>query len=223
MHYHLEIIMPPTDDVQKSIAEILAPFDENYEDEDGDGNSHAFWDWYVIGGRWAGAKVEAMVDNEKMKEFRNELTKRNVTVSGFVSGKGTLQPESQIPMVDALWNEFFPDSPVKVCPLFSNFHDQYCKDGAYGDIMPLNAVPPELCASKIIIAKHNYEGTGLQAEYMIEDSYYNGVSFMDSKWDGTLKTALDEYLEKIKIYRDEWREKNTPNGDWLVVTVDYHS
>src|SRR5262245_27782076 len=109
MHYHLEVILPPVDNVEQAIGQILEPFDENGKDEDGHRNSHAFWDWYVVGGRWAGAKLQAMLDPKKLEEFNAELTKRKVTVSGIQAGKQELSPASQIPMVDALWNEFFPD------------------------------------------------------------------------------------------------------------------
>ena len=54
MHYHLEVIMPPTADISTALDDILKPFDESCEDEDL--KSVTFWDWYVIGGRWAGKK-----------------------------------------------------------------------------------------------------------------------------------------------------------------------
>src|SRR6185312_2392586 len=103
MHYQLEIIMPPVADVKTAVAQILEPFDEQGEDEDGNPNAHGFWDWYVIGGRWAGAKLEAMFGPERLKAFRAELAERNVTISGVRFGKQELQPADQIPMVDALW------------------------------------------------------------------------------------------------------------------------
>jgi hypothetical protein len=34
MHYHLEVILPPTDDVQAAITQIMAPFDENRDRDD---------------------------------------------------------------------------------------------------------------------------------------------------------------------------------------------
>ena len=58
---------------------------------------------------------------------------------------------------------------------------------------------------------------------MISDDIWNGVMHVKTQWDGKLKTALDAHSEKIKRYRDEYREKRTPKDDWLVVTVDYHS
>lgn len=54
MHFHLEVIMPPTTNVEGALEKIMAQFDENNEDA-----SHAFWDWYVIGGRFFWRKANA--------------------------------------------------------------------------------------------------------------------------------------------------------------------
>ncbi|GAF91717.1 unnamed protein product, partial [marine sediment metagenome] len=98
MHYHCEIILPPTDAVESAIAEIMAPFDENNEDEET--RSPSFWDWYQIGGRWSGSKLTDHFDKDKLKNFHAELENRKVTVSGFQCGKQDISPASQIPMVD---------------------------------------------------------------------------------------------------------------------------
>jgi hypothetical protein len=34
MHYHLEIVMPPTADVDAAVTQILAPFNENLEESE---------------------------------------------------------------------------------------------------------------------------------------------------------------------------------------------
>ena len=54
MHYHCEIILPETDDIESAIASVLAPFNENGRN-DYCPDHHAFWDFYAIGGRWSGA------------------------------------------------------------------------------------------------------------------------------------------------------------------------
>src|SRR6185503_20458398 len=105
MHYHLEIIMPPTEDVERSVAEILKRFNENADDET---RSNAFWDWYQSGGRYSGCKLEALVPQERRDAFWAELKARGVTVSGLQFGKQELKPASQIPSVDALWREMCP-------------------------------------------------------------------------------------------------------------------
>ncbi|HEY6437871.1 MAG TPA: hypothetical protein VIY47_14870, partial [Ignavibacteriaceae bacterium] len=101
MHYHLEIIMPPTDNVKEKISEILAPFDEDPKDDERGRN--AFWDWYVIGGRYSGQHLLSKYEGEKLEAFYEELNRNNITVSGLVSGKQELKPVEQIPFVDALW------------------------------------------------------------------------------------------------------------------------
>lgn len=223
MHYHLEVILPPVPNVEEALNQILAPFNE-HEDEDGNRNSHTFWDWYVIGGRWAGAKLEATLDPEKKDAFFAELSRREVTVSGLQAGKQKLQPESQIPMVDALWNEYFPDSPLKVCPFFNHFNDQYHNSDGFPDIMRLKDTPKELTASHVIIAGPSWKDDGtLEAKYMLQASIWNGVTHVDAKWDGKVQTAIDEHKEQLKNTKPEYAAKHVPQDDWLVVTVDYHS
>lgn len=226
MHYHLEIIMPPTNDVEQAVKEILAQFDESGTDEDGEPNRYTFWDWWVIGGRWAGEKVKAQLDQDKLKEFYDELNKLNITVSGLQAGKQELKPASQIPAVDALWLKFFPDSKVKACPLFNHYNDQYQKvSDLPDDVMKYSDIPEGLTASHVIVAKDHWDKDvgGLEAAWMMNDSVYNGVNFTDTKWDGTFKGAMEMYIDSLKNYRDEYKEKYTPNDDWIVVTVDYHS
>jgi len=58
---------------------------------------------------------------------------------------------------------------------------------------------------------------------MVTDSLYNGATWQDTNWDGTLKSALDGFADKCKNYKQEWVDEHTPKDDWLVVTVDYHS
>ena len=83
MHYHMEIIMPPTEEVKKQVDNILNPF---REDESGRG----FWDWWEIGGRWAGIKEQAGIDPQRLQGFSDELTRRKVTVSAVQCGKPEL-------------------------------------------------------------------------------------------------------------------------------------
>jgi len=66
MHSLLEIIMPPTDDVEGAIATIMAPFNEQPDEDQEDVSSYTFWDWYVIGGRFSGSKLQSRLDPEKI-------------------------------------------------------------------------------------------------------------------------------------------------------------
>lgn len=214
MHFICEIIMPPTDDVETAVAEILHPFNEN-----GHRNTHTFWDYWLIGGRWSGHKLETKLGADKIKAFYAELSERDVTVSGFRAGKETLQPESQIPMVDELWREHFPDSGIDTCPLF----DHTPTEDIPGDTARLDEISKDLTCSRMIIAAPDYKGERLEAEFMIEKSIWNGVTHVDTAWDGNVLSGLVMWREKIKNYSDEYQQKNTPQPDWLVVTVDYHS
>ena len=213
MHYHLEIVMPPTDDVDAAVKEILAPFDEN----DGTDRSHAFWDYWVIGGRWGGAKLMAAFEQTRLDEFYARLKDAKVTVSGLQFGKQTLSPGGQEETVDRLWNETFPESPVKVCPVFDNYK------GSYGDVMRLGDYPAALTCVHVIVAALDYKGEKLEAVFMCRDSIWNGVMHQDTRWDKTLSGALRDNTEKMKHYQPEYAARRTPDDDWLVVTVDYHS
>lgn len=222
MHYRLEVVMPPVSNIEEAISQIMEPFDENLDGEDASG--HAFWDFWVIGGRWAGRKLEETLDKERINAFREKLKELGVTVSSFQAGKQELSPASQIPMVDALWAEMFPDSGVSACPLFAHSNDQYKSSSTLpGDICKVSELPSEASCSHLIIAGPTYDDSGLEAVYMIQDQIWNGVTHVDTKWDSKVLTGISEFKERTAGYTEEYRQKRTPSDDWLVVTVDYHS
>ena len=215
MHYHLEIIMPPATDVAAAIEKLMAPFSETADDEI---KTHPFWDWYVIGGRYSGTKLEAFLGKDRIDGFCEEIKKRNITVSSVQAGKPELSPTDQIPIVDALWCETFPDSPVKICPLFGHFNNQYKNSDGYPDIMPLKDMPKNLKAHAVMIA-----GPDLDVEFLIHDEMWNGVTHVKSSWDGHVASALTMCVDKVGRYKEEYRAARLPADDWLVVTVDYHN
>jgi hypothetical protein len=232
MHYHLEIIMPPTDNIEEAVAEILAPYDENWEppppkegeefNEDERRSPHAFWDWYVIGGRWAGTKLMARYEGPALDAFRAELDTLKVTVSGVQAGKQELNPPEQVTVVDALWCKHFPDSGVTVCPLFNHSNNQYTEH-MYMDICTVREIPPELKAAHVIIAGRYKTDRSLQAMDMFRDSIWNGVTWQDTDWDCKVHTILAKHAARLEHSSDEYRQFNTITDDWLAVTVDYHS
>lgn len=220
MHFRAEVIIPPTDDVARDVATILAPFDENANEEIS--NGRGFWDFYVIGGRYAGDKMRARLGEERVKSFVEELQDRKVTVSGITFGKQSLEPASQIPMVDALWREHFPDSGLTVCPIFSHSNDQY-GEHLPGDICTLAELPAGLTADRVIIGALGWDGSEMTAIHMEQEGFWNGVNHVESDWDGTVATAVGRFREKIKDSKVEYRARCEPQADWLVVSVDYHS
>ena len=233
MHYHCEIVIPPTDDIEGAITSIMKPFNENPDtgDEDSD-TRHAFWDFWVIGGRWAGNKLLAKYDQAKLDEFHAWIESEKVTVSGVQFGKQELQPVSQIPKIDAKWNDMFPSSIPIPCPLFNHSNSQYGK-GLSGtlpaDVARLSDVPARLKCSHVIFAKPSYDSdtklfTGpLEARFMLMKSAWNGCNFMPVDWDGTFAAALEKYRDSLKNHGEKYAAKVLPQSDWLVVTVDYHS
>ncbi len=225
MHYHLEIVMPQIDNIKAAVEKILAPFNEQPDEADEEASErYAFWDFWVIGGRAAGSKLQATLDPAKLEAFHAWCQEAKLTVSGLTCGKQELSPASQIPMVDAKWNEMFPSDRPVPCPLFKHSNDQYnSNDLLTGDVMRFDKVPPSLKSERVIIAGPDYKDEGIEAKWMITDDQYNGVNYMKTTWDGTFGHAVEMMRKHYETYRDEYREKLMPKADWLVVTVDYHS
>lgn len=225
MHYTLEIIMPPTENVEEALKTILEPFSEHQED-----SKYSFWDWYVVGGRFAGQKLLASFDKTKIDLFYEWCKSDGVTVAGLQCGKQELQPSSQIPKVDAKWNELFPENEGKACPLFSHSNNQYdSKDVIQGDICSVKDIPKDFTAERFIIAAQGYnhetkEYNGeLEAVFMLSADFYNGVNFVSSDWKGNVLQGLKMAKKKNKNCSELYRKATTPKEDWLSITVDYHT
>lgn len=218
MHYHCEIIMPPVDNPHDVVEQVLAPFSEHFED-----NNIAFWDWYQVGGRWAGTKAKHTLDPTRLSEFMDHLIELGITVSPVSMGKQTLKPESQEYEVDQLWNEWFPESGLHQCPLFTHAGNQLTQD-----ICSLSECPKDLTAARIIVAVYRppseYRHVGrYEAQTMLTEEFWNGVNFQHSRETCSITEALALHAKQIRNMRDDLVEAYTPNPDWLVVTVDYHS
>lgn len=221
MHSHLEVIMPPSKDIQKDLGAIMEPFSKNNKEA-----THAFWDFFIIGGRWAGTKESCRYSPEKLEQFYKRMIDEQVTVSGLQCGKQTLDPDSQIPKVDKMWNDLFPTETGEItpCPIFSHSNNQYDSNDLLAcDICRVDEIPDTLVCSRVIIAGPNHDGTGIEAQFMLCDEQWNGFNHMKVDWDGKLPSALTKYAEKLKRYREEYVEKATPKPEWICVTVDYHS
>ena len=222
MHYHCEIIVPAgTQDIEAAVESVMDPFDEN----DSDGNS--FWDFYVIGGRFAGSKQIAKYDKEKLDAFNKWCTDEKITVDSLFAGKEEIYPSSQIPKVDGKWNELFPNSSGKIvpCPLFKHSNNQYGRDGDNtidGDISALCDSLGVKC-SRVIFAGLSHFNKKLEAKFMLAGDVWNGVNHMPVKWDGTIGDALRQWNENLARYSEEAKKKYCAKDDWLCVTVDYHS
>lgn len=84
MHYHAEVIVPPTDDHEALVGRLLAPFDEQNEGDDA--SSCQWWDWWVIGGRYAEPQGKPG-DVCTVGEITEELTAYR-TLIGYWWGEG---------------------------------------------------------------------------------------------------------------------------------------
>lgn len=215
-HYHMEIVMPPTKDIRGAVTRLMKNFDEDNED-----GYPGFWDFWVIGGRWSGTKIEAAIGDERLKAFNEKLSAKKITVSGVVCGKEELSPASQIAVVDELWSKEFPEF-AGPCPLFQHYNDQYDRKKQIlpVDVCTVAAMPHSLSCHTLMISGPDEDD---DARELFHKSIWNGATFQDTTFNGNVKEALEADLKKIQGYAKEYAEKATVKGDWLVVTVDYHS
>lgn len=213
--------MPTKEHIAAMVAKILDPFSEHTEN-----NANGFWDFYSIGGRFAGNHLMAGLDPKQMDAFQDALQKMKVTVSGLQCGKQELSPKSQIPKVDKLWAKFFPDQKGQPCPLFNHSNDQYDRDGngqLPEDVIHFRDVPRDHKCSRVIVAGPDHKGESMEAEFMISEDNWNGVNHVKSDWDHTIGGALNMHMDRINGMIEEAQAKYSPTDNWLVVTVDYHS
>ena len=168
MHYHCEIILPPTEKIEEAVEQILSPFDENSEEA-----YRPFWDWYVIGGRWSGSHQKSNYGKEKLSAFWEWINQEKITVANFRAGKYEIRPEEQIEKVDSKWNEMFPrpDGLIVPCPLF-----KHAGEFIEMDICELSEINPELECERVIIASLNREGDEMEGIFMLSREFYNGIN-----------------------------------------------
>ena len=227
MHYIAEIVIPPEWDVTAAVTQVMDSFRSEPDEEDGDLGEADWWDFWIIGGRFSGHKVQSSLDKSRLEEFNKELNRRNVTVSGFTSGKQELSPATQIPMVDALWREWFPGAGDK-CILFKHSNDQYRKDGYYAeDVCTIDKLPDRLECERLIVAgPHWNDASKLMAKRHLAAKFWNGVEHQKTDFDGKVKPALMAMLAELEKPPDQ--QCYSARGLSLspahkVVTVDYHN
>lgn len=207
-HYIAEIVLPPDVPIVKGVKDVM----DYFKDED---NGHAeWWDFYIIGGRFSGNKIESSIDPKRLEAFKEHLVEIKVTVHALTAGNPSLYPTSQIKMVDALWREWFPGCG-DACLLFSHARDQYRKDGYYSDdVCKVSEVHERLQCDRLIVARI-FEDK-LYPARMLVTSLYNGVEWQGTEFDGNVKRGLQA------INDDKYR-KNSMTPDFNVITVDYHN
>lgn len=209
--------MPPTKNVEEKVKEIMEPFYEGEEE-----NTEPFYDFYVIGGRYSGEKLTQTLDKKKVDKFFKELKKQKITVSGFQAGKQEISPAEQIPLVDKIWDDLFPEIGG-ACPFFKHYNNQYQNKVSYPDIMKVKDIPEKLKCNKVIVATLNYDETKFKANTMIDDSCWNGVSWNDTKWDKEVKSVIKKHNDSFKNANKDYAKKRIVKDNWIAVTVDYHN
>ena len=185
MHAIVEIVIPPTEDIAAAVDKAM-------------NRSKSWWDFYVVGGRFSGHKLESRLDPKKVEEFYAALSEKKVTVSSMQCGKQELAPASQIPMVDEMWQKMFPGFGEH-CLFFNHSNNQY--QHSFGtDVCKVSEMPENLTCCRLIIVGKTFSSLCTE--------HWNGKDFVKTKFDGKVMPVL--------------KKKKIP-GDWLVVTVDFHN
>jgi len=129
MHYHLELIMPPTENIEESIEQILEEYNENFssQEEGKVKNQQAFYDYWVIGGRCSGRKAGGdimPISNipDDLTAFRVIIAKRHWRNDGTLDAGFMLAKEI---WNGANWQETIWDGTVKSA---LNEHQEYLKN-----------------------------------------------------------------------------------------------
>ena len=226
MHEHLEMFLPPqaSENIEVWITNLLTPFAVHYKDEQyGDPNPYAFYDYYRIGGGYAGrhllqridpdgsrtreiwADYRALFDNQKHRDLDDEaveLRHRN------------------------LWRNHFPDGGP-ICPLFqSNVKVE-------SDICLVGELAPGLTAARMFVAQNrNGDTAGELPEhlnmhsvcfYMLCVEVWNGANLQRTDWNGLVSDGIERQQAHVRQhYRQEFYQDYAINDDWLVATIDYH-
>lgn len=228
MHVHLEVLVPPTDNPVDDVETLLKPFDESAEDEEGY-SRYTFWDWWVIGGRWSCSHLLADIGKGRMDKFVEEMPKYKV--SGVQTAGGLyevpVEPDGVRDELLELWKVHFPEY-AEQCP-FWGLTDQYDRGGRPNDIVPAGSISKSLTCSQLLIGWRPKET--IRPLLMLQDDFYNGVSWQDSAWDGKVLASIEAHNEKTRARKDGAREgwweeygsRQVVGEDWLAVTVDYHT
>lgn len=216
MHEHLEIIMPPRDleDIQDAVQQVMDRYCTTEDDSESEYRFWAFWDFYLLGGRYSGRKLTNTLDQERIEAFFKALQDADIQVHVVVAGKQSVTTPEQWAQVNAIWNERFPDSGFDECPYFEN-----AGPVLMGDVMELGKIRVDKVECNMMIVADE-EGAVV---FRAQDSVFNGTNHETTTWNGTIQNGLELMAEMLEHYTPEYRYRVTPKDDWLVVTVDFHS
>lgn len=224
-HYVCEIALPRGYPIVKGVKEIMEA--EAFKSE-GDEYGSKWWDYYKIGGRFSGDKTIAGLGIH-VQEFARELERRNVTVHPVQMGRPELHPDSQIPDVDSLWRQWFPDVGGP-CPLFHHARrDIKGREYYPDDVCSVGGVPENYTCHRLIIAGPHWDKDRkeLEPKFMLVRDFYNGVTWQNTAFDGNLKSVFRAIFEcRRPESNDVCPYFGIPkdfDALWNLVTVDYHN
>lgn len=209
MHEHLEIILPPPHDwqasgaVKKDVEDIMKSFQR---DEDDGG----WWDYFMIGGRWAGQHVLSRIEPAVIQSFRERLAAEKITVSGVQFGKPDLSPASQIPRVDSLWRKMVPGGGDQ-CVLFGHAAPE-------GDVCTVGKLGPHLNCDRLILCTRSSSGMP-KPHRMAVASFWNGIEHQETDFNGNVAAFIEAQSARDA---SAYPEPLQIGPEWIAVTVDYH-
>lgn len=202
-HYHVELILPPTPRLgwalEERILEILLPLRKG--DDEATWPADPLFDWYKIGGRFAGTKHGLRCDPERRRKFYAALYSEAFATDEFT--KLGFWGDNQLPAVNALWRTWFPEDEVGICPFIGPYPtgDQ--------DICRVDRIPDELKADTVVVGNEANQVV-LRLKTEIWDSARR--RFLDTGFDGSVLNALRQCRAQGVALA----------GNWLAVTLDCH-
>ena len=202
-HYHVELIMPPTPwfAIEDRVLDILLPLRKGDDEETWPADP--LYDWYKIGGRFAGTKYGLGCDPKRLRKFYEELYSEAFATDVTVIGGARFWSDSDLPKVNALWRKWFPEDEVGTCPFIGPYPT------GEQDICRVDRIPDELAADAVVV--------GNEADQVV---FRLAIEIWDSARQEFQRTGFDGSVpDALRRCRAQGIE---PAGDWLAVTLDCH-
>ena len=217
---HLEVVIPPTDDVETAVADAMATFHVT-----NDRCTDRFWESYVIGGRWSSVKLESMLEASRFQSFMDDLDRYPVEADVSPGELPKIVRPRDRRKVDRVWRKWFPTLSVDVCPYFQHFQARYSGRAVWPNVVKVGELGPVLRASRTLIVVPTSIGDLNATGPVVFALFIAGVTGgRDAPWDGDVNRAIREHGEMCRASDGAGKfDLVAPVDDWLVVTVDYSS
>lgn len=226
MHAVAEIIIPPTKDIKASITTVMEYFIE--EDDKGEkpkGGHADWWDFWEIGGRFSGRKIECKIDPNKLTQFNEFLKDQNITVSPVTCGKHGIE-RVDICTVATIPDELTCDRLI-IAGLEPNFEEWSRNFDLAKAEFGVGVTEESFFHQhpRWNEARRKADDVTPKTELCVQRmwllSYWNTVEWQPTAFEGNVKKALADMRTQPRL-SDEYPWCGWED-DYLVVTVDYHN